>query len=151
MESSKNVENRNSDLAIRAATPTPENKSEAHRTSKGKQGSQPPVSHLSGTGEVNKVRHLGTMSHSDSQKKESIRPAAHDSPLTSVTKTEREQPGKQSKEEIEQALAECRKRCGIVPGQMAVPKDPTSQLDQVEQPWMKWTTEEREKAFDEWV
>jgi hypothetical protein len=34
---------------------------------------------------------------------------------------------------------------------MAVLKDPTSQLDQVEQPWMKWTTEEREKAFDEWV
>jgi hypothetical protein len=34
---------------------------------------------------------------------------------------------------------------------MAVPKDPTSQIDQVKQPWMKWTSEEREKAFDEWV
>ena len=72
---------------------------------------------------------------------------AHDAPLTPVTKTEREQ----SKEEIEQALAECRKRCGIIPGQMAVLKDPSSQLDRVEQPWMKWTPEEREKAFDEWV
>ncbi len=39
--------------------------------------------------------------------------------------------GEQSKEEIEQALAECRKRCGIIPGQMAVLKDPSSQLDRV--------------------
>ena len=74
------------------------------------------------------MKHLGDMFHSDSQTKEIIRPAAHDAPLTSVTKTEREQPGEQSKEEIEQALAECRKRCGIVPGQMAVLKDPSSQL-----------------------
>jgi len=97
------------------------------------------------------VRHPGTMSHSDFQKKESIRPKAHDAPLTSVTKTERKQHGEQSKEEIEQALAECRKRCGIIPGQMAVLKDPTSQIDQMEHPWMKWTAEEKEKAFDEWV
>ena len=81
------------------------------------------------------MRHLGTMCHRDSLTKESIRPAAHDAPLTSVTKTERKQPEEQSKEEIEQALAECRKRCGIVLGQMTVLKDPTSQLDQVEQPW----------------
>ena len=84
--------------------------------------------HLGETGEVNKVRHPGTISHSDSQKKESICPKAHDAPLTSVTKTERKQNGEQSKEEIEQALAECRKRCGIIPGQMAVLKDPSSQL-----------------------
>jgi hypothetical protein len=32
---------------------------------------------------------------------------------------------------------------------MAVLKDPSPQL--VEQPWMKWSQEEREKAFDEWV
>ena len=94
------------------------------------------------------MRHPGTMSHSDSQKKESIRPKDHDAPLTSVTKTERKQPREQSKEEIEQALAECRKRCGIIPGQMAVPKDISSQL--VEQPWMKWTSEEKEKAFQEY-
>ena len=30
---------------------------------------------------------------------------------------------------------------------MAVPKDPSSQL--VEQPWMKWTSEEKEKALQE--
>jgi len=47
-----------------------------------------------------------------------------------------------SKEDREQALAECRKRCGIIPGQMAVLKDPSSQL--VDQPWMKWTPEEKE-------
>jgi hypothetical protein len=88
------------------------------------------------------------MSHSDPQKKENIRPKAHGAPLTSVTKTERKQPGEQSKEEIEQALAECRKRCGIVPGQMAVLKDPSSQL--MEQPWMKWTPEEKKKAFDDY-
>ena len=74
------------------------------------------------------MRHLGTVSHRDSQKKENIRPKAHDAPLTSTYKTERKQPGEQSKEEIEQALAECRKRCGIVPGQMAVLKDPRSLL-----------------------
>ena len=95
------------------------------------------------------MRHLGTMSHRDSQTKENIRPAAHDAPLIPAIKTKQKQPGEQSKEEIEQALAECRKRCGIIPGQMAVLKDPSSQL--VEQPWMKWTSEEREKAFDEWV
>jgi hypothetical protein len=89
------------------------------------------------------------MSHRDSQTKESIRSTAHDAHLTPVTKTERKQHGEESKEESEQALAECRKRCGIIPGQMAVLKDPSSQL--VEQPWMKWTPEEREKAFDEWV
>jgi hypothetical protein len=73
---------------------------------------------------------------------------AHDTPLTPVTKTEQKQPGEQSKEEIEQALAECRKRCGIVSGQMTVLKDPSSQL--VEQPWMKWTPEEKKQAFDEY-
>jgi hypothetical protein len=31
---------------------------------------------------------------------------------------------------------------------MTVQKDPISQL--VEQPWMKWTSEEKEKAFDEY-
>ena len=35
----------------------------------------------------------------------------------------------------------------IIPGQMAVLKDPSSQL--VEQPWMKWTSEKKEKAFQE--
>ena len=87
------------------------------------------------------------MPQCDSQTKESMRPAVNGGAQTSATKTERKQPGKQSKEEIEQALAECRKRCGIIPGQMAVPKDPSSQL--VEQPWMKWTSEEKEKAFQE--
>ncbi len=36
-----------------------------------------------------------------------------------------------SKEDREQALAECRKRCGIIPGQMAVLKDPSPWLYQV--------------------
>jgi hypothetical protein len=31
---------------------------------------------------------------------------------------------------------------------MAVLKDPSSQL--VEQPWMKWTPEEKKQAFDEY-
>ena len=97
------------------------------------------------------MKHLGDMFHCDSQTKENIRPIPHDAPLASATKTQRRQPGEQTKEEREEALAECRKRCGIVPGQIAVLKDPTSQLDQVEQPWMNWTSEEREKAFDEWV
>ncbi len=121
----------------------PGKKSEVHRTSKGKQGSQPPVPHLGETGEVEKVRHLKTMSHNASQTKESIRLAAYDAPVTSVTKRE------QYKEEREQELAECRKRCRIIPGQMAVLKDLSSQL--VEQPWKKWTAEEREKEFEEWV
>ncbi len=99
-----------------------------HRTSKGKQASLPPVPHLGETGEVGKARHPGTMSHGDSQTKENIRPADNDAPLTSATKSKQRQPGGQSKEEVEQALAECRKRCGIVPGQMAVLKDPSSQL-----------------------
>jgi hypothetical protein len=145
----KNVENPFLQKPIRAATPTPEKKPEVHRTSKGKQGSRPPVPHLGETGEVNKVRHPGTMSHCDSQTKENIRPITNDTSPTPATKTERKQLGEQSKEEIEQALAECRKRCGIVPGQMAVLKDPSPQIDQVEQPWMKWTSEEKEKAFQE--
>jgi hypothetical protein len=90
------------------------------------------------------------MFHCDSQTEENIRPTTHDAPLTPAAKTERRQPGEQTKEEREEALAECRKRCGIIPGQMAVLKDPTSQLDQVEQPWMKWTTEEKKQAFDEY-
>ena len=57
-------------------------------------------------------------------------------------------PEEKSKEEIEQLLAAHRKKLGIVPGQMAVLKDPSSQL--VEQPWMKWTPEEKKKAFDEY-
>ena len=84
----------------------------------------------------------------DSQKKENIRPASNIGALTSATTTKHKQPGEQSKEERELALAECRERCGIIPGQMAVLKDPSSQL--VEQPWMKWTTEEKEKAFQEY-
>ncbi len=84
----------------------------------------------------------------DSQRKESLRPASNNRALTSAVTNKQKQPGEQSKEERELALAECRKRCGIIPGQMVVLKDPSSQL--VEQPWMKWTTEEREKAFDEY-
>ena len=97
------------------------------------------------------MKHLGDMFHCDSQTKENLRPIPHDAPLASATKTERRQPGEQTKEEREEALAECRKRCGIIPGQMAVLKDPSPQIDQVQQPWMKWTPEEKEKAFDEWV
>jgi hypothetical protein len=67
---------------------------------------------------------------------------------TSATTTKQKQPGEHSKEERELALAECRKRCGIIPGQMAVLKDPSSQP--VEQPWMKWTPEEKKKAFDDY-
>jgi hypothetical protein len=74
------------------------------------------------------VRHPGTVSHSDSQKKEVLRSIPHVAPPTPVTKTKQRESGEQSKEEIEQALEECRKRCGIVPGQMAVLKDPSSQL-----------------------
>ena len=84
------------------------------------------------------------------QTKEYIRPASINGGLTSATTTRQKQPGEQSKEERELALAECRKRCGIVPGQMAVLKDPSSLLDKVEQPWMKWTSEEKEKAFQEY-
>jgi hypothetical protein len=46
------------------------------------------------------------MSHSDSQTKENVRPIAHVAPLTSVNKTEQRKSGEQSKEEIEQALAD---------------------------------------------
>ena len=94
------------------------------------------------------MRHPGTMSHSDSQTKESIRPTTHDASPTRTTKSKQKIPEEKSKEEIEQLLAEHRKRLGIIPGQMAVLKDPSSQL--VEQPWMKWTSEEKEKAFDEY-
>ena len=83
------------------------------------------------------------------QTKEYIRPASNNGGLTSATTAKQKQPGEQSKEERELALAECRKRCGIIPGQMPVLKDSSSQL--VEQPWMNWTPEEKEKAFDEWV
>ena len=65
-DTQKNVPSTHSEKVIRAATPTPEKKPGVHRTSKGKQGSQPPVPHLGDTGEMNKVRHLGTISHSDS-------------------------------------------------------------------------------------
>jgi hypothetical protein len=150
-ESAENIENEHSQKPIRAATPTPEKKPEVHRTSDSKQASRPPVPHLGETGEVNKVRHPGTMSHSDSQTKENIRPITHDTSPTPDTKSKQKLPEEKSKEEIEQALEECRKRCGIVPGQMAVLKDNSPWLDQVEQPWMNWTSEEREKAFDEWV
>ena len=95
------------------------------------------------------MRHLGTMSHRDSLAKENIRPAAHDASLTPVTKPEQRQPEEMSKEEREQALAECRERCGIIPGKMTVPRIRTA--PEPEQEWQKWTTEEREKAFDEWV
>ena len=44
-----------------------------------------------------------------------------------------------------------RKGLGIIPGQMAVLKDNSSQLDQLEQPWQKLTPEEKDLAFDEWV
>ena len=96
------------------------------------------------------MKHLGTMFHGDSKMRESVRPTTHDASPTPATKSKQKLPEEKSKEEIEQALAECRKRCGVIPGQMAVLKDPSSQLDQVEQPWMKWTSEEREKAFDEY-
>ena len=96
-----------------------------HLTSKGKQGSRPPVPHLGETGEVNKVRHPGTMSHSDYQTKEDIRPITHDTSPTPATKSKQKPPEEKSKEDIEHALEECRKRCGIVPGQMAVLKDPS--------------------------
>ena len=72
-----------------------------------------------------------------------MRPAGIGGALTSATSTTQKQPGEMSKEDSEQALAECRKRCGIIPGQMAVLKDPSSLLDKVEQPWMKWTPEEK--------
>ena len=85
------------------------------------------------------------MPQCDSQTKENMRPAVNGGALTSATKTKQRQPGEMSKEDREQALAECRKRCGIIPGQMPVLKDPSSQL--VDQPWMKWTPEEKEKAL----
>ena len=118
----------NSQKVIRSVTPTPKKKPEVHPTSKGKQGSRPPVPHLGETGEVNKVRHPGTMSHSDSQTKENIRPITHVTSPTPATKSKQKPPEEKSKEEVEQILAEHRKRLGIVPGQMAVLKDPSSQL-----------------------
>ena len=87
------------------------------------------------------------MPQCDSQTKEIMRPAVNGGALTSATKTKQKQTGEMSKEDREQALAECRKRCGIVPGQMKVLKDPSLLLDKVEQPWMKWTPEIKEKAF----
>ena len=95
------------------------------------------------------MKHLGDMFHCDSQTKENLRPVGNDAPLTSTNKTKQRQPGEKSKDEVEQLLAEHRKRLGIIPGQMAVLKDNSSWLDQVEQPWQKWTPEEKEKAFQE--
>jgi hypothetical protein len=46
-----------------------------------------------------------------------------DSDSRHVTEGHSDQQHELSKEEREQALAECRKRCGIIPGQMAVLKD----------------------------
>ena len=97
---------------------------------------------------MTEVKHLGDMFHCDSQTKESTRPAAHNAPVTPDTKSKQRLPGEKSKAEIEQLLAEHRKRIGIIPGQMAVLRDPSSQL--VEQPWMKWTPEEKKQAFDEY-
>ena len=88
------------------------------------------------------------MPQCDSQAKGNIRPTGDDAALTSATKTKQRQPGEKSKEEVEQLLAEHRKKLGIIPGQMAALKDPSSQP--MEQPWMKWTTEEKEKAFQEY-
>ncbi len=66
------------------------------------------------------MKHLGNMLHCDSQKKESLLPTGKIAPVTSSTKTKQNKPGEQSKEEREQALAECRERCGIIPGKMTV-------------------------------
>jgi hypothetical protein len=97
---------------------------------------------------MTEVKHLGDMFHCDSQTKENVRPITHGTSPTPTTKSKQILPQEKSKEEIEQALEECRKRCGIVPGQMTVLKDPSSQL--VEQPWMKWTPGEKKQAFDEY-
>ncbi len=99
---------------------------------------------------MNKVKHLGDMFHYVPKSRADICPADNDASRTFTTKTKQKQPGEKSKEEIEQLLAEHRKRLGIIPGQMAVLKDNSSWLDQVEQPWMKWTQEEKEKAFNEY-
>ena len=76
-----------------------------------------------------KVKHLGDMFHYVPKSRADICPADNDTPLTSTTKTKQRQPGEKSKEEIEQLLAEDRKKLGIIPGQMAVLKDNSSWLD----------------------
>ena len=101
------------------------------------------------TGEVNKVKHLGDMFHYVPKSRADICPAGIDTSQTSATKTKQRQPGELSKEEREQALAECRERCGIIPGKMTVPRIRTA--PELEQEFQKWTPEERDKAFDEWV
>ena len=75
---------------------------------------------------MTEVKHLGDMFHCDSQTKESTHPAAHDAPVTPVTKSKQRPTGEKSKAEVEQLLAEHRKRIGIIPGQMADLKDPSS-------------------------
>ena len=131
-DNTENVENGLSKKPIRVPTPTPEKKPEVHRTSNDRQENPFPVPHPNKTGEVNKMGHLGGMPHCDTLTRENLRFAGHDSDSHHVTKEYFNQQQELSKEEREQALAECRKRCGIVPGQIAVPKDPSSQL--VEQP-----------------
>ena len=82
----KNVESGTFKKVIRAATPTPEKKSEVHRTSNDRQENPFPVPHLGETGEVNKMRHLGGMSHYDTQMRENLRSAGHVSDSHHVTK-----------------------------------------------------------------
>ncbi len=69
------------------------------------------------------MRHLGGMSHYDTRMRENLRSMGHVSDSHHVTKGSLNQQHELSKEEREQALAECRKRCGIIPGQMVVLRD----------------------------
>ncbi len=101
------------------------------------------------TGEVNKVKHLGDMFHYVPKSRADICPVDNDANLTRVPNSDNNQSGVLSKEDRDIALEECRKRCGIVPGKMTVPRLRTA--PEPEQEWQKWTSEEREKAFDEWV
>jgi hypothetical protein len=84
-DSSKNVESAHFGLPIRAATPTPEKKSEVHRTSNDRQENPFPVPRLGETGEVSKMRHLGSMSHCDTKTRKNLRPKDHDSDSRHVT------------------------------------------------------------------
>jgi len=84
-DSLKNVENPFLKKPIRAPTPTPEKRPEVHRTSNDRQENPFPVPRLGETGEVSKMRHLGSMSHCDTKTRKNLLPTDHDSDSRHVT------------------------------------------------------------------
>ena len=76
-DNTENVKNGLFSKPIRAPTPTPEKKSEAHRISNDRQENRFPVPHLGETGEVSKMGHLGGMPHCDTKTRENICSTTH--------------------------------------------------------------------------